>query len=88
MIFVTLAKFKSKPTKAVIQQSTKLFDQMAKEGGKVLGLYWTLGRYDTIVITEGPDEKTAMKALLRWGDMLSTETLVALSREEATKLIE
>jgi uncharacterized protein with GYD domain len=88
MIFISLSKFRRKPTKDTIAQSSKLFEQMAKEGGKVLGFYWTLGRYDTVIIVEGPDEKTAMRAILRWGDMLATETLVAVTREEANKLLE
>jgi len=88
MIFITLAKWRKKPTKEMVAQSTKLFDQMVKEGSKILGRYWTLGRYDAVVITEGKDEKTAMKALLRFGDTVSTETLVAVTREEAIKLIE
>jgi uncharacterized protein with GYD domain len=88
MIFITLAKWRRKPTKEMVAQSTKLFEQMVKEGSKIIGQYWTLGRYDAVVITEGKDEKTAMKSLLRFGDVVSTETLVALTREEAIKLIE
>ena len=88
MIFICLARWRKKPTKDMVAQSTKLFEQMAKEGTKIIGVYWTLGRYDSIVITEGKDEKTALKSLMRWSDMLSTETLVAVSREEALKLIE
>jgi len=88
MIFITLARFKGKPTKESIDQSSKLFERMVKEGAKILGVYWTLGRYDAVAIIEGPDEKTAMKALLRFGDLVSTETLVAVTREEAVKLLE
>jgi len=88
MIFITLAKWRQKPTKETVAQSTKLFEQMVKEGSKIIGRYWTLGRYDAVVITEGKDEKTAMKALLRFGDIASTETLVAVTREEAIKLLE
>jgi len=88
MIFITLVRWRKKPTKEMIAQASKLFEQMVKEGSKIVGRYWTLGRYDAIVIIEGKDEKTAMKSLLRWGDMLSTETLVALTREEAIKLVE
>jgi len=55
---------------------------------KIISIHWTLGRYDAVVITEGPDEKTAMRSILRWGDLLSTETLVAVTREEAMKLVE
>jgi len=88
MIFITLAKWRRKPTKETVAQSTKLFEQMVKEGSKIIGRYWTLGRYDAVVITEGKDEKTAMKSLLRFGDAVSTETLVAVTREEAIKLLE
>jgi len=88
MIFISLAKWRRKPTKEMVAQSTKLFEQMVKEGAKIIGQYWTLGRYDAVIITEGKDEKTAMKSLLRWGDVVSTETLVALTREEAIKLLE
>jgi uncharacterized protein with GYD domain len=90
MITITLSRFRRKPTKEWVAQLSKHFEQMAKdrEGPKVLGMYWTLGRYDTVLIMEGKDEKEAMRGLLAWGDMLSTETLVAVSREEAVKLLE
>jgi len=88
MIFITLGRWKRKTTKESVAESSKLVEQMVKEGGKVLGMYWTLGRYDAVLITEAKDEKAAMKALLRWGDLVSTETLVAVSREEAVKLLE
>jgi uncharacterized protein with GYD domain len=90
MITITLARFRRKPTKEWVAQSSKHFEQMAKakEGPKLLGMYWTLGRYDVVLIMEGKDEKEAMRGLLPWGDTLSTETLVAVSREEAVKLVE
>jgi len=87
LIFVCLARWRKKPTKESVAQSSKLFEQMVKEGSKIIGIYWTLGRYDAVVITEGPDERTAMKSILQWGDLLSTETLVAVTREEALKLV-
>jgi len=88
LIFITLAKWRKKPTKESVAQSGKLFDQLVKEGAKILGMYWTLGRYDAVVIIEGRNEKDAMKGLMRWGDLASTETLVALPRGEAIKLLE
>lgn len=88
MIFISLNKWKKKPTKEGIAESNKLFEKAAKEGVKRIGFYYTLGRYDTIVIMEGPDEKAFTRAALRWADMFSTETLVAIPREEAIKLIE
>jgi uncharacterized protein with GYD domain len=90
MITITLARFRRKPTKEWVAQVSKHFEEMAKdkEGPKVLGEYWTLGRYDVVLIMEGKDEKEAMRGLLPWVDTYSTETLVALSREEAVKLVE
>lgn len=88
MIFITLARFKQKPTKEGLAQSEKLFARMAEEGGKVLGMYWTLGRYDVVVIVEAPDEKVGMRALIRWADMISSETMVAIPAEEARELVE
>ncbi len=88
MIFIVLAKYKVKPTKEILDKSTKLFEQMAKDGIKFIGQYWTLGKYDVISVAEAKDEKTMMKAALRWGNILKTETVVALPREEAIKLVE
>jgi uncharacterized protein with GYD domain len=88
MIFITLAKMRKKPTKESVGQADKLFEKAVKEGAKILGMYWTLGRYDAVVIIEGRDEKAAMKTLARFGDLLSTETLLAIPREEAIKLLE
>ena len=88
MIFIVLLRFRQKPTKARLAQLDKNREQFVKEGGKIIGTYWTLGRYDSVTITEAPDVKTAMKTLMRGSDMASTETLVALTREEAIKLIE
>jgi uncharacterized protein with GYD domain len=88
MIFITLSRWKKKPTKESVAESAKLFDKLQQEGAKILGIYWTLGRYDAVTIIEGKDEKAAMQSLVRWGDLLSTETLVAVRAEEAHKLIE
>jgi uncharacterized protein with GYD domain len=88
MIFISLARWRRKQTKETVAKSNKLFDEMVKEGVKIVGQYWTLGRYDAIVIIEAKDEKSAMRALLRWGESISTETLVAVPRKEAIKLVE
>jgi uncharacterized protein with GYD domain len=88
LLFITLGKFRKKPTKQMLAESQRLFEQVTKAGGKILGFYWTLGRYDTVTIIEGPDEKTALKSLFTFADLVSTETLVALTAEEASKLVE
>jgi uncharacterized protein with GYD domain len=88
MIFITLSRLRRKATKDMLNQSSKFGEQMSAEGIRLLALYWTLGRYDSVAIMEGPDEKAAIKAVMRWGDIESTETLIAVTREEAVKLVE
>jgi len=88
LLFVVLVKFKKKPTKEVLAESDKLFEKAAEEGLKIHAVYYTLGRYDAVGIFEHKDEKAAMKSLLRLFDIDSTETLVAVPREEARKLLD
>ena len=84
MIVITLGKFRKKPSKEDI---SKLPQFIQEAGGKILSAYWTLGRYDAVVTVEATDEKAAMKSLLQFGDFVATETLVAIPRDEATKLL-
>jgi uncharacterized protein with GYD domain len=86
LIFVTLLKWKQPPKKEMVEQSTKKLEELAKQGIK-LNVYWTLGRYDAVTIIEAPTEKDAMKTLLLFQDIVATETMVAVPRAEAIKLL-
>ena len=86
MIFITLLKWKQTQKKEMIDQSTKRLEELAKQGIK-LNVYWTLGRYDAVTIIEAPTEKEAMKTLLIFQDIVTTETMVAVPRAEAIKLL-
>ena len=85
MLFVTLVRERGKITKEAIEKTNKILASEPRV--KVLGFYWTLGRYDSVLIVEGPDEKTVMKMLLEAGSYVGTETMVAIPREEAIKLL-
>jgi uncharacterized protein with GYD domain len=87
MFFISLGKFRQKPTIEATNKVSEIMKGMEKDGIKFLGFYWTLGRYDTVVIMEAPNEKTVMKANMSVNDIVTTETMVALTREEAHKLI-
>ena len=88
MYFITLTKWKQAPAKyqSIIDEFTKKLEDLEKQGIKVR-IYWTLGRYDAVSIIEAPSEKDAMKMLLPFVDILDSETLVAVPREEAIKLL-
>jgi uncharacterized protein with GYD domain len=90
MHFIILARWRKKPTKEMLEEAHKLEEQAVKEGVKILGNYWTFGRWDIVFIAEISNEKVAMKALLRFGDLVSTETLIAVpaEKEEMLKLVE
>jgi uncharacterized protein with GYD domain len=81
MIFVTLYKFRRTPTKADIDRANRAFS-----GTKTIGVWWTLGRFDAVRVFEAKDEKEAMKMNMAL-DAASAETLVAVSREDAVKLL-
>ena len=63
MIFISLGKFRKKPTKETVAATDKLASQVEKQGLKVLGFYWTLGRYDSVLIYEAPDEGAIERAM-------------------------
>jgi len=87
LIFVSLAKFRKKPTKETTGDATKLVEDYKKKGIKVLNWYWTLGRYDAVFIFEATSEKEAMKTATDISEWVTTETLVAIPRQEAVNLL-
>ena len=58
-------------------------------GGKLVGVYVTLGRYDVVEIFEAPDDELAVEILMklqRFGAE-HTETLRGFTRDEAEAII-
>lgn len=58
-------------------------------GGKWLGFYLTMGKYDMVVIAEGKSDETVAATLLAIGSggNVRTETLKAFSEAEARQII-
>ena len=88
MYFISLLKFRKKPTKEIIAANIKAMKEEEKDGVKFHGIFWTLGRYDVIGIYEAPNEKVAMKSQLRKSEVLASETLLAIPVEAARKLVD
>jgi uncharacterized protein with GYD domain len=60
-----------------------------ERGGRLIGVYVTLGRYDVVEIFEAPDDEVAIEILMklnRYGAE-HTETLRAFTREEAEEIV-
>ncbi len=85
MMFITLIRFKRR-AKDVVEVGKKIMQNLPP-GAKIMGSYWTLGRYDAVWVYEAKSEKDALKMFVDAGDVASTETLVAIPREEAMKLL-
>jgi uncharacterized protein with GYD domain len=87
LIFVGLAKFRKPPEKKDIGDTAMIVADWKKKGINMLNWYWTLGRYDAVVVFEAKSEKEAMKMSIALSEWVATETLVAIPREEAVKLL-
>ncbi len=87
MIAVILVKFK-KSAKEVAEYGTKILKNVPKHI-KIKASYWTMGRYDAVWIVEVPDEEKLFEWFLKFGriDIAKTETMVALTREKAMKML-
>jgi uncharacterized protein with GYD domain len=86
VIFIVLIKWKQAPKREIVDRATKTLDELEKQGIK-MQVYWTMGRYDAVTIMDAPNEKAATKTLLRFQDIIDTETMVAIPRDEAIKLL-
>jgi uncharacterized protein with GYD domain len=82
MLFIALAKFKKKLSEDVIKENLKDIASDAKDHVEYKGIYWTLGRYDTVVMFEAPNEKVAMQMALKRLDRMDIEILVAMPADE------
>ncbi len=60
-----------------------------ESGGKLVGVWVTLGRYDVVEVFEAPDDERALEIVTKLGAGGSedTETLRAFTREEAEEII-
>jgi uncharacterized protein with GYD domain len=58
-------------------------------GGKLVGVWVTLGRYDVVEVFEAPNDEVALEIVTKLGQRGAeeTETLRAFTREEAEQII-
>jgi uncharacterized protein with GYD domain len=57
-------------------------------GGRFIGIWWTFGQYDGVVVHEAPDDETANRLLFATGMQgnVRTETLRAFGEEDIGQL--
>jgi uncharacterized protein with GYD domain len=90
--FVILGKYTQEGIEK-IKESPKRLEaarQVTKSvGGEIKEFYYTMGRYDFVVLVEGPSVEAAMQSLFTVGSAgaVKTETLVAIPAEQGAKII-
>ena len=62
---------------------------LEKAGGKLVAAYYTMGKYDGVLILEAPND-VVMKIMLATASLgnIRTKTLKAFPHEEAAKMME
>jgi len=76
-----------------VKKSPQRFDDFKKAlqdaGGKVIGFYLTMGRYDMVVITEGPSDEEAASLILSTASRgaIRTETMKAFTEDQYREII-
>ena len=76
-----------------VKESPRRLDATKKAieaaGGKILGFYLTMGRYDEVLIVEGPSDEVAATLALSAGSEgnVRTETLKAFPEAEYRNII-
>jgi uncharacterized protein with GYD domain len=90
--YVILMKFTTKGAETLLESSRRYdkFDEGIRElGGRVVSAYGLLGDYDVLIIAEFPDEKAAMKTVIRAASRgtATSKTLTAIPLREFYGLV-
>jgi uncharacterized protein with GYD domain len=91
-IYISLMKFTDQGIKDV-KEAPKRAEQLVKGleamGGKLLGLYFTMGEYDYVGIAEAPSDEVALTFLMAMGmaGNVKTTTLKAFKLEELKGIV-
>ena len=64
--------------------------KIENSGGKLIGTFYTFGKYDGVSVIEAPNDETVMSCLLSVESQGNTRTLTlkAFSYDEASKIID
>lgn len=90
--FITLLTYTQKGAESIKQAPARI--DAARKAAKAAGaeikqIYLVMGRFDAVVISEGPDDETAAKLALTTGMQgnVRTETLRAFPEAEFLRLV-
>jgi uncharacterized protein with GYD domain len=75
---------------STVERARENKHQSEQRGFHILDIYWTLGRYDVVVVLEAPDELTMMAGLLNIAGAGNArcETLRAFTAQEMEQVLQ
>lgn len=90
--FVTLVHFTDQGIRNVKQTTDRakvLSAAAARLGVKIREIYWTMGAYDVVLISEASDEESMAALALSAGSLgnIRTQTMRAYSAEELNRIL-
>lgn len=90
--YVVLYRFTEggrKNVKDTVKRAADVRKQNEARGFKVLGHYWTQGRYDLVAIVDAPSEEAMVAGLFGIAEAgnVSSETLRAYTAEEMQRIL-
>jgi uncharacterized protein with GYD domain len=91
--YVVLTKFTDQGVRAAkdtVKRAQAARKQIEAAGGRVIGIWWLLGEYDSMLICEMPDSETTVQLMLATGMQgnVRTKTLQAFSEEEMEHIVQ
>ena len=88
-VYVTLYKYTGPVKGGGLERFEKVKQIVTDEKGRILNIYGLLGAYDAISVSEFPDNRKAMRAALRIGNLISaqTNTMAAVEGEDFLQIL-
>ncbi len=90
--YLTLIKFTERgiqEIKDTCKRAAEFKAHASKHGVQVKEQYWTLGRFDGLIVFEAPDDETATAAMLSLSSRqyVTTQTLRSFNAAEMAKMV-
>ena len=90
--YVVLYRFTDqglKSIKGTVKRAQEIRAENEKRGFKVLGVYWTQGRYDLVTIMDAPSEEAMVAGLFNIAEVgnVHSETLRAFDEKEMDRIV-
>jgi len=90
--YIVLYRFTAQGRKNVkesVKRAAEVRKQNEARGFKVLGHYWTQGRYDLVAVVDAPNDETMVAGLFGIAEAgnVASETLRAYTAEEMQRIL-